>query len=357
MTYQSLAIAFAVIGTQAAQLTSLTNTWTAGLAQLEDEKIDAIAEQIGGLSVDEVVAELEGLFAQAEAEAEDSFDDFMDFAQHEADDEAELAQLSAEDTFEDIMDVGLDVAGAAFDIFAQLEDDYQLDAPIIIPHPYSWWLAQLDAEAMVDDEEDDYSENLFQFKYFPQVEDEKIDAIANQVGALSIDEVAAEIESWLAQLEDEKIDAIADQVGALSVDEVVAGLEGLFAQLSAEDVDAIAKEIGALSVDEVASALAQTEGWTDSLSSIWDKTKAYASDAYDTTAEYASKAVNQFPQLEADVEQWGRYGHFNGDCSKISCSNLSYKCATKDITLGEIMALQECCYMPCGGSSRHHTGH
>ena len=229
MTYQSLAIAFAVIGTQAAQLTSLTNTWTAGLAQLEDEKIDAIAEQIGGLSVDEVVAELEGLFAQAEAEAEDSFDDFMDFAQHEADDEAELAQLSAEDTFEDIMDVGLDVAGAAFDIFAQLEDDYQLDAPIIIPHPYSWWLAQLDAEAMVDDEEDDYSENLFQFKYFPQ--------------------------------------------------------------------------------------------------------------------------------LEADVEQWGRYGHFNGDCSKISCSNLSYKCATKDITLGEIMALQECCYMPCGGSSRHHTGH
>ena len=224
------------------------------------------------------------------------------------------------------MDVGLDVAGAAFDIFAQLEDDYQLDAPIIIPHPSSWWLAQLDAEAMVDDEEDDYSENLFQFKYFPQVEDEKIDAIANQVGALSIDEVAAEIESWLAQLEDEKIDAIADQVGALSVDEVVAGLEGLFAQLSAEDVDAIADQIGALSVDEVASAL---EGELEGL----------------------------FAQLEADVEQWGWHGHFNGDCSRISCSNLSYKCATKDITLSEITALRECCWMACGGSSRHPTGH
>ena len=51
-------------------------------------------------------------------------DSVLSFAQHEADDEAELAQLSAEDTFEDIMDVGLDVAGAAFDIFAQLEDDY-----------------------------------------------------------------------------------------------------------------------------------------------------------------------------------------------------------------------------------------
>ena len=237
MTYQSLAIAFAVIGTQAAQLTSLTNTWTAGLAQLEDEKIDAIAEQIGGLSVDEVVAELEGLFAQAEAEAEDSFDDFMDFAQHEADDEAELAQLSAEDTFEDIMDVGLDVAGAAFDIFAQLS---------------------------ADDEEDDYNYASLRYDYFPQ--------------------------------------------------------------LSAEDVDAIADQIGALSVDEVASAL---EGELEGL----------------------------FAQLEADVEQWGWHGHFNGDCSRISCSNLSYKCATKDITLDEIMALHECCYIFCGGSSRHPTGH
>ena len=39
------------------------------------------------------------------------------------------------------------------------------------------------------------------------------------------------------------------------VDEVASAVEGLFAQLSAEDVDAIADQIGALSVDEVASAL------------------------------------------------------------------------------------------------------
>ena len=66
MTYQSLAIAFAVIGTQAAQLTSLTNRWSAGLAQLED--VDAIADQIGGLSVDEIASAVEGLFTQVEAE-------------------------------------------------------------------------------------------------------------------------------------------------------------------------------------------------------------------------------------------------------------------------------------------------
>ena len=122
--------------------------------QLSADDVDAIAEQIGALSVDEVAAELES------------------------------------------------------------------------------WLAQLDAEAearRTGAEEDDYNYASLRYDYFPQVEDEKIDAIANQVGALSIDEVAAEIESWLAQLEDEKIDAIADQVGALSVDEVVAGLEGLFA--------------------------------------------------------------------------------------------------------------------------------
>ena len=80
----------------------------------------------------------------------------LSFAQHEADDEAELAQLSAEDTFEDVMDVGLDVAGAAFDIFAQLSA-------------------------------------------------EDVDAIADQIGALSVDEVASalegELEGLFAQLE------------------------------------------------------------------------------------------------------------------------------------------------------------
>ena len=38
--------------------------------QLEDEKIDAIADSIGELSVDEIAAELDGLFAQLHAEAE-----------------------------------------------------------------------------------------------------------------------------------------------------------------------------------------------------------------------------------------------------------------------------------------------
>ena len=41
-------------------------------AQLKDEKIDAIEDQVGALSVDEVAsaleAELEGLFTQVEAE-------------------------------------------------------------------------------------------------------------------------------------------------------------------------------------------------------------------------------------------------------------------------------------------------
>ena len=40
------------------------------LAQLEDEKIDAIEDQVGALTVDEIAAELEGLLAQLHAEAE-----------------------------------------------------------------------------------------------------------------------------------------------------------------------------------------------------------------------------------------------------------------------------------------------
>ena len=57
------------------------------------------------------------------------------------------------------------------------------------------------------------------------------------------------------QLSAEDVDAIADQIGALSVDEVASALEGLFAQLSAEDIDGIADQIGALSVDEIATEL------------------------------------------------------------------------------------------------------
>ena len=66
MIYQSLAIAFAVIGAQASKLTSLSNDWSRGLAQLED--VDAIADQIGGLSVDEIASAVEGLFTQVDAE-------------------------------------------------------------------------------------------------------------------------------------------------------------------------------------------------------------------------------------------------------------------------------------------------
>ena len=54
------------------------------------------------------------------------------------------------------------------------------------------------------------------------------------------------VSSYFPQLEDEKIDAIVDQAGALTLDEVYNELEGLFAQLEADDVDAIADQIEAL---------------------------------------------------------------------------------------------------------------
>ena len=78
-------------------------------AQLSAEgDVDAIADQIGALSVDEVASAVEGLFAQLEA-----------------DDEDELAQLSAEDTLDDMVDVafnvGMAVAPMAASGFAQVE--------------------------------------------------------------------------------------------------------------------------------------------------------------------------------------------------------------------------------------------
>ena len=67
MFKKSLFIAFAAIGTQATQLKR------PGLAQLEDEKIDAIADQIGALSVEEMYDTVSGLFAaQLDAKAENS---------------------------------------------------------------------------------------------------------------------------------------------------------------------------------------------------------------------------------------------------------------------------------------------
>ena len=66
MFNKSLVIAFAAIGTRASKLTSLSNDWSRGLAQLED--VDAIADQIGGLSVDEIASAVEGLFTQVDAE-------------------------------------------------------------------------------------------------------------------------------------------------------------------------------------------------------------------------------------------------------------------------------------------------
>ena len=153
---------------------------------------------------------------------------------------------------------------------------------------------------------------------FPQLEDEKIDAIADQVGALSLDEIYKELEGLFAQVDDEKIDAIADQVGALSVDEVYNAVEGLFAQLSAEDVDAIADQIGALSVDEIASAVeglfAQTErisdsfkgwgesfkGWADETSKLYNDAAAGAKRAAKRTGDYFNKMYAWLAQLEDD---------------------------------------------------------
>ena len=96
--------------------------------QLSADDVDAIAEQIGGLSVDEVAAELETLFAaQLDAEAETT------------------RRRTANELTNDI----------------------------------------------VNDAFEAYS-------YFPQVEDEKIDAIADQIGELKLDELFKEAESLLA---------------------------------------------------------------------------------------------------------------------------------------------------------------
>ena len=101
------------------------------------------------------------------------------------------------------------------------------------------------------------------------------------------------------------MDAIADQIGALSVDEVASALEGLFAQLSAEgDVDAIADQIGALSVDEIATELegllaAQLDAEAENRRSGAEVMHALVNDGVDMY-NYASR--NFFPQLEADDE-------------------------------------------------------
>ena len=54
----------------------------------------------------------------------------------------------------------------------------------------------------------------------PQVEEGKVDAIVNQVGALSLEDVFnaaydAYNTGYFAQLEADDVDAIADQIGAL----------------------------------------------------------------------------------------------------------------------------------------------
>ena len=152
--------------------------------QLEDEKIDAIADQVGALNLDEVYNAVESWLAQ-----------------HEADDEAEFAQLSAEDTMEDVLEIVAEVAPMAATAFAQLED-------------------------------------------------EKVDAIADQVGELTVDEIAAELEGLFAQLHAE---AETRRTGAnvmhSMVDDAVDAYNmayEYFPQLEADDVDAIADQIEAL---------------------------------------------------------------------------------------------------------------
>ena len=89
--------------------------------------------------------------------------------------------------------------------------------------------------------------------------------------------------------------------------------EGL-AQVEDENIDDVADQIGALPVDNIIPLMitgAQTEGWIDSLGTVWDKTaeavsdaydtaKEAASDAYDWTAEWAEEVANKLPQVEAE---------------------------------------------------------
>ena len=80
-----------------------------------------------------------------------------------------------------------------------------------------------------------------------------------------------------------------------STDTEGTGTEAGLAQVEGEKIDAIEE-------------LAQMEGyWTDSLSSILDKTTEFASDAYDTVKEAASDAYdtleeywNKLPQEEGE---------------------------------------------------------
>ena len=97
--------------------------------------------------------------------------------------------------------------------------------------------------------------------YFPQLEDEKIDAIEDQVGALSVDEVAsaleAELEGLFAQLHAEaETRRTGAEVMHSMVDDAVDTYNmayEYFPQLEADDVDAIA---------DLIEALAQTNDWT-----------------------------------------------------------------------------------------------
>ena len=53
-------------------------------------------------------------------------------------------------------------------------------------------------------------------KYFPQLSADDVDAIADQIGELSVDEVASAIEGLFSQLEADEVDAIVDQIEVLA---------------------------------------------------------------------------------------------------------------------------------------------
>ena len=117
-------------------------------AQLSAEDVDAIADQIGALSVDEVANAVEGLFALAQAEAEAS--DFFDW----------------------LGNVGNHVG------------DFVEDTAGHVAHTLSGPAGKAIARAAR--------------RAFAQTSADDVDSIADQIGALSVDDIATELEGLLA---------------------------------------------------------------------------------------------------------------------------------------------------------------
>ena len=105
------------------------------------------------------------------------------------------------------------------------------------------------ADGMVKDASNKIASGAF--SWLAQAED--VDAIVDQVGALSLDEVAKAGEDLWNELGQSEADGVFGDIGH-ATDDLWGHVEKLFAQAEAEDVDAIVDQVGALSLDEVAKA-------------------------------------------------------------------------------------------------------